>query len=325
MDLLIIEPLEAQVMAWLEARYVLRYAPELAGDPRAFRQALYNVRALIVPPSVTIDAQALHFAPVLRAVGRVSAGAENIDLDACARARVEVVRGLTATAQAEAEFMIGALLSLLRRVPVVGSDGMLVGRELGAATVGLVGMAPAARSMAQMLAGFGTRMVGYDPALHASDSVFERWGVKPLGLRELLEQSDAVCVQLSYFSRYHGLLGERFLPFCKPDQVIVSIAHSGLFDETSLAAVLSSGRVAAAWLDSLEPGALDEGRPLHGIENLQITPRVASTTRESRLRSAWTVAKRIDEMLGAAANAPLAFKATAPSEPADLAAEPTST
>ncbi|MBC8057884.1 MAG: phosphoglycerate dehydrogenase [Rhizobiales bacterium] len=325
MDLLIIEPLEAEVMQWLEARYALRYAPELASDPRAFRQALYNVRALIVPPSVTIDAQALHYAPVLRAVGRVSAGAENIDLEACARARVEVVRGLTATAQAEAEFMIGALLSLLRRVPVAGSDGMLVGRELGAATVGLIGMAPAARSMAQMLAGFGSKMVGYDPALHASDSVFERWRVKPLGLRELLEQSDAVCVQLSYFSRYHGLLGERFLPFCKPDQVMVSIAHSALFDEASLAAALTGGRVAAAWLDSLEPGALDQGRPLHGIENLQITPRVASTTRESRLRSAWAVARRIDEMLGAATTAAQGFKATAPGDPADLAAEPTST
>ena len=325
MDLLIIEPLEAEVMQWLEARYALRYAPELADDPRAFRQALYNVRALIVPPSVTIDAQALHYAPVLRAVGRASAGAENIDLDACARARVEVVRGLTATAQAEAEFMIGALLSLLRRVPVVGSDGMLVGRELGAATVGLVGMAPAARSKAQMLAGFGSRMVGYDPALHATDSVFERWRVRPLGLRELLEQSDAVCIQLTYFSRYHGLLGERFLPFCKPDQVIVSIAHSALFNEASLAAVLNTGRIAAAWLDSLEPGALDEGRPLHGIENLQITPRVASTTRESRLRSAWAVARRIDEMLSAATIATLAFKSTTPGEPADLAPEPTST
>ncbi len=325
MDLLIIEPLEAEVMQWLESRYAVRYAPEFATDPRAFRQALYNVRALVVPPSVTIDAQALHYAPVLRAIGRVSAGAENIDLDACTRARVEVVRGLTATAQAEAEFMIGAVLSMLRRVPVVGSDGMLVGRELGAATVGLVGMAPAARTMAQMLAGFGSNMVGYDPTLHASDPVFERWGVKPLGLRELLEQSDAVCVQLNYFSRYHGLLGERFLPFCKPNQVIVSIAHSALFDEASLADALTSGRLAAAWLDSLEPGALDEGRPLHGIDNLQITPRVASTTRESRLRSAWAVAKRIDELLsGAATSAGRAFKPTAPGEPADLSIEPQS-
>jgi phosphoglycerate dehydrogenase-like enzyme len=324
MDLLIIEPLEPEVMQWLEARYAVRYAPELANDPRAFRQALYNVRAMIVPPPVSIDAQALHYAPVLRAVGRISAGAENIDAEACARAQVEVVRGITATAQAEAEFMVGALLSLLRRVPVVGSDGMLVGRELGGATVGLVGMAPAARSMVQMLAGFGSKVVGYDPALHASDGVFARWKVQPVGLRELLEQSDAVCVQLTYFSRYRGLLGERFLPFSKQNQVIVSIGHSALFDDASLAQGLTDGRIAAAWLDSLEPGALDEGRPLAGIENLQITPRVASTTRESRLRSAWAVARRIDELLGVAPSSAAAFKSTAAGVPIDLAAEPLS-
>jgi phosphoglycerate dehydrogenase-like enzyme len=324
MDLLIVEPLEDEVMQWLTSRHTVRYAPELAHDPRAFRQALYNVRSLIIPPSVTLDAKALHYAPVLRVVGRVSAGAENLDLEACARAGVEVVRSLTATAQAEAEFMIGALLSLLRRVPVVGADGMLVGRELGACTVGLVGMAPSARSMSQLLASFGSKVVGYDPSLHASDPVWERWKVRPLGLRELLEGADAVCVQLNYFSRYHGLLGERFLPFCKPDQVIVSIAHSGLFDEKALAAGLASGRIAAAWLDSLEPGALDDGRPLATMDTLQITPRVASTTRESRLRSAWAVARRIDELLSLTPAAQAEFKPTTPGVAADLEAGPVS-
>ena len=77
-------------------------------------------------------------------------------------------------------------------------------------------------------------------------------------------------------------------------------------------------------LDSLEPGALDEGRPLHGIGNLQITPRLASTTRESRLRSAWAVARRIDELLMATPVAPPEFRPTAPGEPLDLAAEPES-
>jgi D-3-phosphoglycerate dehydrogenase / 2-oxoglutarate reductase len=324
MDLLIVEPLESEVMQWLEARHAVRFAPELALEPRAFRQALYNVRAMIVPPSVAIDAQALHYAPVLRAVGRISAGAENIDLDACARSGVEVVRSLTASAQAEAEFMIGALLSMLRRVPVVGSDGMLVGRELGAATVGLVGMPPAARSIAQMLGVFGSKVVGYDPSLHASDGVWDRWRVKALGLRELLEQSDAVCVMLSYFSRYQGLLGERFLPFCKPNQVIVSVAHSALFDEAALADALASGRIAAAWLDSLEPGVLDHGRPLAGIHTLQITPRVASTTRESRLRSAWAVAKRIDALISVAPSPVREFRTTDPGVPTDLAAGPVS-
>ncbi len=177
MDLLIIEPLEAEVMQWLDARYAFRYAPELASDPRAFRQSLYNVRALIVPPAVTIDAQSLHYAPVLRAIGRVSAGAENIDLEACARARVEVVRGLTATAQAEAEFMIGALLSLLRRVPVVGSDGMLVGRELGAATVGLIDMGNLIRvsSLERLRVLFRIRMLPNIRRKRSNHSPLETW------------------------------------------------------------------------------------------------------------------------------------------------------
>ncbi len=321
MDVLIVEPLEFEVMEWLAARYSVRHAPELVRDPRALRQALFNVRALIVPSVVALDAATLHYAPVLRAVGRVSGGAENIDHDACSRAGIEIVRSVTATAQAEAEFMIGALLSLLRRVPVEGTDGMLVGRELGACTVGLIGMPPAAKAMVQMLSGFGSRVVGYDPSLHANDGVWERWRVTPLGLRELLECSDAVCVQLSYFSRYQGLLGERFLPYCKPSQVIVSLSHSGVFNEQALADVLLSGRVAAAWLDSLEPGAQDEGRPLKNMDTLQITPRVASTTRESRLRSAWAVARRIDELLAATPPSPREFRSTDPGVPTDLSAE----
>jgi D-3-phosphoglycerate dehydrogenase / 2-oxoglutarate reductase len=315
MDILIVESIEDDIVRWLEARHTVRYEPEMASDPRAFRQALYNVRSLILPPSLSLDAQTLHSAPVLRAVGRVSAGAENIDVDACAKAGIEVVRSSTATAQAEAEFVIGAMLSLLRRVPVRGSDGMRVGRELGGAQVGLIGMTPAARALNRLLSSFGAQVSGYDPSLHASDGVWERWKVKPLGLRELLETSDAVSVQLAYFSRYHGLLGERFLPFCKVDQVIVSISHSALFDELALSKVMQSHRVAAAWFDSMEPGLLDEGRPLADISSLQVTPRVASTTRESRLRSAWAVAHRLDELLSLAILP--SFEAQRPASAAD--------
>jgi phosphoglycerate dehydrogenase-like enzyme len=209
-------------------------------------------------------------------------------------------------------------------VPVESPDGMRVGRELGACTVGLIGMPPAARAMATMLSGFGCRVIGYEPSLHANDSVWDRWKVAPVPLRDLVEMSDAVAVQLNYFTRYQGLIGERLLPYAKRDQVLVSVSHSGVFDEASLAEALASGRIAAAWLDSLEPGALDEGRPLHGAGNLQITPRLASTTRESRLRSAWSVARRIDELLMASPAVPSEFRPTQPGEPLDLATEPES-
>ena len=318
MDILIVEPLDPEVMHWLVARHAVRYAPDLARDPRALRQALFSVRAIIIPPAVSLDGDALQGAPALRVVGRLSAGAENIDMDACARAGVEVVRPINASAAAEAEFMIGALLQMLRRVPVVNSDGMLVGRELGGLTVGLIGMSPAAKPLTQLLGAFGARVIGYDPAVHSTDPLWSRWRVEPVGLRELLEQSEGVCVMLTYFTRYHGLLGERFLPFCRTNQVMVSIAQSSLFDEATLAEVLGTGRMAAAWFDSMEPGMLDPGRPLHDVDNLQVTPRVASTTRESRIRSAWAVARRIDDLLTEAAAARPGLSPV-PDEPLDLA------
>lgn len=297
MVVLIVEPLDPEVMQWLVARHPVRYAPDLARDPRALRQAMRQVRALVIPATVALDAETLALAPELRAVGRLSAGIENIDFEACARAGVELVRPSDATAQAEAEYMIGALLQMLRRVPVVNAEGLLVGRELCGATVGLIGMGPAAQPLARLLAAFGTRVLGYDPALHANDPRWGDWLVEPVQLRELMELSDGVCVMLNYFSRYQNLLGERFLPFCRPNQVLVSISPSSLFDDRALADVLATGRMAAAWFDSMEPGQLDAGRPLSELDNLQITPRVASTTRESRVRAAWDVAQRIDALL----------------------------
>jgi D-3-phosphoglycerate dehydrogenase / 2-oxoglutarate reductase len=324
MDLLILEPLDSEVVEWLTQRHSVRYAPELVHDPKGFRDALRTARALVLPSAVALDAATLREARELCAVGRVTAGVENLDIDACARAGIEVVRSLTATAQAEAEFMVGALLSMLRRVGVVGPDGALVGREIGSATVGLVGMTPAARLVSQLLSGFGTRVVGYDPAVHAKDKVWDRWQVTPVALRELFETCDAVCVQLAYFSRYQGLLGDRILPYCKPDQVMVCISHSALLDEAALAQVLTSGRMAACWLDSLEPGTLAEGRPLHGVEALQVTPRVSSTTRESRLRSAWAVVKRLDELLAINSLMPPDFATTRPGVPGATAPLPAS-
>ena len=304
--MLILQPLDDEVMQWLGERHALRVAPHLAHDRAALLDSLGDVRALLAPPNVRVDARVLLHAPLLRVVGCASEGADNIDQTACERAGVTVVRAGSATAQAEAEFMLGALLTLLRRVPAAGDvhrDGKRVGRELGALTVGLIGMAPSARTTARLLGAFGSKVVGYEPSVHASAGVWERWGVQPLGLRDLLAQADAVCIQLGTYSRYRGLLGERLLPLCKPEQVVVSIAHADVFDEAVLADSLRSGRIAAAWLDSVAPGALDEGRPLAGIATLQVTPRLASTTRESRLRSAWSVAKRMDSLIAPSAAA----------------------
>ncbi|WP_310461569.1 NAD(P)-dependent oxidoreductase [Sphaerotilus sp.] len=295
MDLLVAEPLEAEVLQWLQTRHDCFYAPRLTEDRKRFAEALAQARAVMLPAQIPVNARVLARAPSLRAIGRIVGGQEHIDLDACARAGVEVLRSPEATAPAEAEFMLGALLTLLRPNPL--APHRIVGRELAHCTVGLVGMGPGARRLGTLLQSLGTQVRGYDPALHATGAQWQRWGVQPVGLRELFEQSDAVCLHLPIYSRYVGLLGDRVLPWCKPGQVLVSMSPIELFDEAVLADLLNSGRMAAAWLDSVGPGTLEPGQPLHGAAGLQTTPRLASYTREARLRSAWGVARQVHDVL----------------------------
>jgi D-3-phosphoglycerate dehydrogenase / 2-oxoglutarate reductase len=297
MDVLIVESLDGDVLQWLEARHAVHFAPELAQDPAAFATALALTRAVVIPPSTALDAATLKKAGRLRLVARLAVGTENIDLEACARSGIEVVRPASASAAAEAEFVVSALLAMLRRVPIVNPEGLLVGRELGACTVGLVGMTPAVQPLAKLLTAFGARVLGYDPSVHISDALWSRHGIEAVGLRELMARSDGVAVLLAFFSRYRGLFGDRLFQGAKANQVLVSLAHSNLFDEQALAQALTNGPLAAAWMDSLEPGVLDVDRPLHRVPTLQVTPRVSGITQSSRLRGAWAVAQRIDEML----------------------------
>ncbi len=303
MTVLILEPLEADVVQWLAERHDARFAPELVGDFDALVLALRDAQALIAPPEVRIDAALLRGARGLRAIGRASGGADNIDTEACRKAGVEIVRSQASTASAEAEFAVGALLSLLRRVPIEGSDGLKVGRELGCSTIGVLGLAPAARVTTQLLQAFGARVIGYDPSLHPNDPIWARWGIEAVSLVDLVEQADGLVLLLPYFDRYRGLLGDRQLENARPGQVLVGLSQSGLVDESALARALRSGRLRAAWFDCLEPGWLESGRPLHGIGSLQVTPRLAGTTRESRVRAAWAVARAIDGLLAAPSTA----------------------
>jgi D-3-phosphoglycerate dehydrogenase / 2-oxoglutarate reductase len=299
MDVLIIEPLDADVMVWLGARYAVRAAPELAQDAAAFAWALGGVRALVVPPTLNIHATLLQRAPQLRIVGRLSAGAENIDIEACARAGVEVVRPASANAPAEAEFAVGALLQMLRRMPVINSDGFLVGRELGHCTVGLVGLTPAVKPLTRLLGTFGAKVLGHDPGLQSADSLWQHSGATPVDLPELLARCDAVCVLQSFFPRYAGLFGDNLLRHCKRHQVLLCLSSAYLFQEAALARAMTAGPLSAAWFDQMDPAWLQPGRPLHQVDTLQTTPRISGTTQQSRARSAWALAGRIDEVLRA--------------------------
>ncbi|WP_439586316.1 NAD(P)-dependent oxidoreductase [Hydrogenophaga sp.] len=308
MEVLLLDPLVPEALAWLQERHEVSFRPELADDPPELRKSTYKSRAIVLPPHVVVSHEFLDFAPKLEIVARMQISSDNTDLDACARRNVRVLQARSATVRSNAEYLLYGLLMLYRRGMISALLGRKIsqvrmGRELSGSTVGLLGLAPVAHTLAPMLRSLGVRLLGYDPAVHHAADIWDKLKVEPVSLQELLNHSDAISLQMVYASRFKGWINERLLNHCKPGQLWVGVSRSSLFDAEALALALCDGRIDACLLDGANPQFAAEGTPLHGIPNLHLTPRLGSHTREAKLRASWYVAHRIHETLspGAAA------------------------
>ena len=306
MEVLLIDPLVPEALAWLQERHEVSFRPEWGDDPIELRKNTYKTRALVLPPHVIVSQEFLDFSPKLQVIARMQISSDNTDLDACARRRVRVVQARSATVRSNAEYLLYGLLMLYRRGMISALLGRKIsqvrmGRELAGSTVGLLGLAPVAHTLAPMLKSLGVRLLGYDPAVHHAAPLWDKLGVEPVTINELLARSDAVSLQVVYASRFRGWINERLLNHCKPGQLWVGVSRSSLFDVEALALALSDGRIDACLLDGANPTFAAAGTPLHDLPNLHLTPRLGSHTREAKLRASWYVAHRIHETLAPAA------------------------
>ena len=302
MDILLLDALVPEAIAWLETRHSVQYHPELADDLVALRKACYKTKGIVFPRQSVVTRDFLDFLPKLRAVARLHVGTDNTDLEACKERDIKVIHASSANVRSNAEYLLATLWLLYRRGIVSSLVGrkhpsQQMGRELYGSTVGILGLAPTAHTLASMLHGLGVRLIGYDPAIHHTAPIWERLHIQPVSLPELMSQSNAISVQMLYAARYKGFVSSKLLAACKRHQLWVGISRSHLFDEGALAEALCDGRIEACILDGAEANFAGEKSPLHGLKNLFITPRLGSHTREARLRSSWYVAHRMHEAI----------------------------
>ena len=301
MDILLVDQLVPEALAWLEARHSVEYRPELAADPSAMRKATYKVRAVVLPRKVVVTKEFLDFAPLLKAVARMHASADNTDLEACRDRKVRVIQATSSNIRSNAEYLLASMLLLFRPGIVSAVAGrpaeLKMGRELNGSVVGIFGLAPTAHTLSMLLRGLGAKLIGYDPAVHHTASIWNRLQVQPVSVKELVANADAITVQVLYASRYQGFINDKMLAHCKPGQVWVGLSRSQLFDPAALARALTDGRIDACMLDGAAPDFAAPGTPLHELKNLILTPRLGSSTREARMRASWYVVHRVHETL----------------------------
>ena len=232
-----------------------------------------------------VTAAHLDAAPGLQIVARYGVGVEAVDLAAAAERGVLVTNTPGANTGAVADHAVTLVLAALRDV-AAGDRGVRAGRwtvqrtrELGALTVGIVGLGRIGRAVASRFRGFGSTLLGFDPWVRPAD--LEPLGIAAVDLETLARRSDVISL---HAPGEQTLVDEGLLSVVRPGLILVNTARATLVDETALAAALRAGRLRRYASDVLGSEAGAQANPLLA-DDLQdrtvFTPHSAAQTVEA--------------------------------------------
>jgi glyoxylate reductase len=241
-------------------------------------EAAHGADGIVATPAVRIDAAFLDAAgSQLRIVANYAVGLDNVDLDAARERDVVVSNTPGVLTNATAEHAVGLMLGLLRRI-VEGDRALrrrddwqwgpdfMVGEGLEGKLVLVVGAGRIGRRVGALVEAHGARVA---------------YAGRDDDLGTLLADADVVTLHCPLTPETRHLLDAEALAAMKPTAVLVNTARGPVVDETALAEALRSGAIAGAALDVFEhePSVPDE---LLGMENVVLTPHIASATHETR-------------------------------------------
>jgi D-3-phosphoglycerate dehydrogenase len=294
---LITEPLSDQGLELLTRDFEVDVRTDLAKGDLAAEIAPYD--ALVIRSATKVTASVLEAATNLKVVARAGIGLDNVDVEAATRRGVMVVNAPQSNIISAAEHTLALLLAQARNIPQAHADltaghwerSRWEGVELAGKTLGLVGLGRVGSLVAARAAGFGLRVIAFDPYVSADRA--KEMGVEMMPtLESLLVQADFVAIHLPRTPDTEGLLGEKELRMMKPQARLVNTARGGIVDEEALAKVLEEGHLGGAALDvfAAEP-ATDS--PLFGVPRVVVTPHLGASTREAQDKAGTTVAEMV--------------------------------
>ena len=162
-------------------------------------------------------------ATTLQVVARAGIGLDNVDVEEATRRGVMIVNAPQSNIISAAEQTLALLLAQARNIPQAHA-ALIAGRwersawegvELAGKTIGLVGLGRVGSLVAARAAGFGMRVIAFDPYVSAERA--KEMGVEIMpSLEAVLVQSDFVSVHLPRTPETEGLLGEKELRMVKP-------------------------------------------------------------------------------------------------------------
>ena len=228
--------------------------------------------------TTSVDGELLDRAgPQLRVVANYGVGVDNVDLEAARARNVVIANTPDVLTDDVAELTIALTLALLRRVAEGDrflrresrwsfSLEFMLGESIRGKTFGVVGPGRIGRAAASLAEALGARAIF---AGRAGD----------LGM--LLETADVVSLHCPLTPETRHLIDAAALARMGPTAVLVNTARGQIVDESALVAALRDGKIAGAALDVYEHEP-DVSPALLALENVVLTPHIASATRDTR-------------------------------------------
>jgi D-lactate dehydrogenase len=210
----------------------------------------------------TVDAEVLAILAQqgTRLVATRSTGYNQIDAAAAERHGIAVVRVTDYSPHSVAEFAVGLLLAVNRKIARASVrtregnfdlDG-LMGFDLHGKTVGVIGTGKIGTIFARIMSGFGCSVIGHD---RYPSPAFEALGGRYVSVDELLASSDVVSLHCPLTDETRHIVNAASLARAKRGSVLVNTSRGGLVDTNAATEALKTGQLGGLAIDVYEQEA----------------------------------------------------------------------
>jgi glyoxylate reductase len=238
----------------------------------------------------------------LKVISQMAVGYDNIDMDAATERRIPVGHTPGVLTDATADFAWALLMSAARRVVeadkftregrwVTWGPTLLMGADVAGATLGIVGLGRIGQAIARRASGFEMRVIYYDLQRH--QDIEEELGLAFVEFDELLRQSDFISIHTPLSEDTYHLFGTDQFRSMKKTAILINSARGPIVDPNALYHALIDDEIAYAALDVTEPEPIPMDDPLLTLDNIIITPHIASSSLYARTKMATMAAENL--------------------------------
>jgi D-3-phosphoglycerate dehydrogenase / 2-oxoglutarate reductase len=233
----------------------------------------------------------------LRIIAKHGAGIDSVNLESATARGVAVMVTEGANGDAVAEHALSLMLSLSRELPRFDRElrkGVWKNlayrvRDFRGRLVGIVGHGQIGSRTARLASVCGARVV-----IHSRTRAELPAGMEwEDSLDGLLARVDILSLHTPLTDKTRGMIGEKELRLMKRGALIINTSRGKLIDEPALIAALKSGHLGGAGLDTYATEPPDPANPLFSMQNVILTPHVASSTMDAGVQMGTIAARNI--------------------------------